>query len=691
MADVATLVAPLRRLRERLLARLHGDTYLLGLAVAVGLGTGLLATALIRVIELVQRLAFGTSPGPTTILLAPAVGGLVVGLLVAYLVPEAAGGGMRALLRTLALHGGRFRAVVPFGGVAASGVALGTGASGGRETPILLIGGSLGSLLGRLFAVDEDHLRTLVAAGAGAGIGASFNAPIGGMLFAIEVVLGAYRVRAMQLIVVASVVGSVTTRQLVGPEIIYAPAVQYSLGDPRELGLYALLGVLAVLAGMLFRHTERAAARAFARLELWPPLRPALGGLGVGLIALAVPEVLGTGEHLPPIPGERNPIQAMLDGGFGAGYTAVATLIVLALAKIVATGLTVGSRNAAGTFAPLIFIGAALGGAVGHLTAVLLPGSTVQPGAFALVGMAAVFGATYKAPLTAIVIAFELTGDYGLVLPLMLATGIATFITDRIYQDSLHMAELREEGVIYAEPQDIDIMQTVEVGEIMTTDPDVVPHDLPLGELRRRFLTTGHHGFPVVDGDRLVGVVTVSDLARVDRGEVPSDVPVEQLTAGDICTRRVVTVTPKDPVFRALRRMASLDVGRLPVVDPQDHSRLVGLVRRADIVKAYRRAVTRSLGVQQRRDRSRLRDLAGVHFMEFVVDPAAPAAGRAVREIRWPERTILTSIRRDGEVITPHGDTVLEAGDEVVVLTAPEVAEEVRRLIAEPAPADRSP
>jgi CIC family chloride channel protein len=445
--------------RRRALPHLQGETTMLSLAVAVGVITGLLASALIGVIALVRGFAFGTSVSWPLLLIVPAAGGLVVGLLVTYLLPESSGSGVIQVMATISTRGGRFRARVPFGGILATGIALGTGASGGREGPIVLIGGGVGSLVGRMFAVGEDRMRTLVAAGAAAGIGASFNAPIGGMLFAIELLIGRFRSSALQSVVVASVVGSVTAREIIGPEIIYEPAVRHTLTDWRELLLYAVLGFAAALFGLAFLYGDDVAKRAFARLSVWPPLKVAIGGLGVGLVALAVPEVIGTGDNLPPINGLRNPIQAMLDGDVGTGYAAGGFLVLLAVAKLVATCLSTGSGNAVGTFAPAIFCGAALGGAVGHVAHALLPDAGVQPGAFALVGMAAVFAAAARAPLTAIVIAFELTGGYELVLPLMLAAGLSTFLADKLQPESVYTWPLRKRGIVYAESEDVDIMQ----------------------------------------------------------------------------------------------------------------------------------------------------------------------------------------------------------------------------------------
>ncbi|MGH3442088.1 MAG: chloride channel protein [Nitriliruptorales bacterium] len=675
--------AAFRRVRSELLIGRASSSVILGLGAGVGFVTGLAAAALIAVIRIGQRVAWPNDPGWLAVILVPTVGALLVGVLLTYAFPESSGSGVIQTMRTVALRGGRFRVRVPFGGVLSSGLALGTGASGGREGPIVLIGGSIGSIAGRLFALTDEGIRTLVAAGAAAGIGASFNAPIGGMLFAIELIIGEFRAQAMQVIVVASVVGSVTARQIVGPELVFRPQEAYGLNDPRELLLYALLGLAAVGVGLAFIHAEDLAKRFFARLRVWRPAKLALGGLGVGLVALAIPEVLGTGSRLPPVPGAvLNPIQHMLDGGFGVGWAAVGLLLLLAAAKLTATALSIGSGNAIGTFAPALFVGAAVGGAVGHMAETLLPGAGVQPGAFAVVGMAAAFSAVAHAPLTSILIAFELTGDYGLVLPLMLAAGLSVFVIQRIQPLSVYSFPLKKEGIVYAEPSDVDIMQTVTVGEIMTRDPDLVPPYLSLPQLREEFERTRHHGFPVVeDGDRLVGVVTLTDLAEGQRRVASGVEPLPRFVA-DICTRRPITVTPDDPVFRALRRMAALDVGRLPVVAADDHGRFVGLLRRSDVVAAYQRAVTRSLGVQQRREASRLRDLLDAQFVELVVSADAPAADREVREIRWPRRTILTSIRRRGELILPHGDTVLEAGDEIVLLTDRDSAPEVQRLLA---------
>jgi CIC family chloride channel protein len=637
------------------------EPVMLALGALTGVATGVAAFVLISLVELVSHLAW-SDPAPWwQLLLVPTLGGVVVGVLVSRLAPEVAGGGIVSTMEALAIRGGTLRRRVPWGATLATSLALGTGASGGREGPIVLIGGSLGSALGRLVPLDEDRTRILVAAGAAAGIGATFNAPIGGMLFAIELLLiGLRRAAAVQVIVVAAVAGSVTARQLVGEGLpILRPRPGLALGAPSELLLYAALGVAAVVVAAGFRYGEDAARRAAAvvRRRIGPVATVGLAGLLVGCIALAVPEVLGEGADLPPIDGQRDPLQAMLDVAWGTGWDAAGFLLLLVVAKLLATLVTVSAGSAVGTFAPMLLTGAALGGAFGIVAAQLFGVDVADPGAFALVGMAAVYAATARAPMTAIIIVFELTGSYDLVLPLMLTVGVAMAAGGARGWDSIYVHQLRRRGVVYGQPEDLDVLQTVRVSEVMTRDVPTVPAHLDVASLRLRLQSTGHHGFVVVDGDgKLVGIVTRADLDRPGA------------TVREIATRRVLTAEPDDPVFRAVRRMGSLDVGRLPVLDPVTR-RVVGIVRRQDVVRAYQRGIDRSLGAQQRAEAGRLRDLAGVRFVEFVLERDAPVVGQAVRDISWPERSVVTSVRRAGEVVVPDGATVLEAGDELVVLT----------------------
>ena len=684
-----TPLAPvLARLRERFAKAGAFEGMMLALGALTGLFTGLLAAGLIYSIREVQAFAWGSSVAWWEVLLVPTVGALLAGIWITYVAPESSGSGVTRVMESLALRGGRFRKRVPFTGMIATGLALGTGASGGRETPIALLGGSAGSMLGRAFALDEDRTRSLVGAGVAAGIGASFNAPIGGMMFAIEIILGDLKARSLQVVVVASVVSAVVARQLVGSGITYElPGTGYELSDPFDLFVFIALGIVAAGFGILLLRAEDRALSLFAWVRTkthWRPIALMAGGLVVGLTALAVPEVLGTGDHLPPIAGIREPIQHMIDGSYGVGWKPALVLLALFGAKLIATLGSVGSQTAVGTFSPTLFMGAALGGALGALTA-NLPGLNVEPGAVALVGMAAAFAAADKAPLTAILIAFELTSDYALILPLMLACGLATYLSSLVEPDSIYVHPLRKRGITVHQPQDIDVMQAVSVGEVMTRTHPTIRQEERYPEVKAIFDRTGSHGFAVVDGGhRLVGVLTHTDMEKTQSRD---DVLVERrdvdsLTAADLCTEGPVVVHPDEPVYTAVHRMAALDIGRVPVVE-RGTNRLLGLVRRADVLRAYQRGLNRHLGDQQRKASRRLRDLAGVTFLELTVHENSSVAHQPVRDIAWPARTVLTTIRRMGRVVMPTGDTVLEPGDDVVVLTDEDAVGQVRTLMTE--------
>lgn len=658
------------------------DGLQLVLAGIVGLLTGVVAWALITGVHLVSDLTFAATVPAWQVVAVPTLGGLLVGLLVARVVPEVSGGGVVSTMEAMALQRGRLRRRVPFAGVLATSIALGTGASGGREGPIVLFGGAVGSSIAHLGRMDEDRTRALVAAGVAAGIAASFNAPIGGMLFAIELLLGGLRrAGALQTIVVAAVVSSVTARQLVGPGLpLFAPATGARLGSPTELLVYALLGLLALLVAAGFRHGEDLAGRVAerARTRVGVPLTVALGGLVVGLTALAVPEVLGEGADLPNVPGaSREPIRAILDGLLGSGWPVALTLLVLLVAKLFASVVSIGSGSAVGTLAPSLFTGAALGGAVGAIAVEVLgmPSAT----GFALVGMAAVFAAIVRTPLTAIILVFELTGDYDLVLPLMLAVGIASFGADRLEWRSIYVEGLRRRGVTLDRPEDVDVLQLVAVREVMTRvdAPNIAFRaDLPIATVRERFLSDSLHGAVLVDADGgLVGVLARSDLERPD-----ADRP--RATAGDVATRRPATAVPDEPVFRAVQRMANLDIGRLPVVEPTT-GRVVGVFRRADVVRAYDRGIERTVADRLARDAGRLRDVTGLEAVRLVVAAGSTVDGAEVRTVRWPERTILTGVQRGSAAIVPAGATVLLADDVVVALTGD--ADGLRELLRRPA------
>lgn len=626
------------------------------IATLVGFGVGLGAAALILLIEWVTESVdhLATALGGSNLLwLAIIPLALALAWAVSQrLAPETMGSGIPETIEALALHGGRLRSITIPVKLAVTAITLGGGGSGGREGPMVQLGGAIGSSIARRFGLGEGMVRSLVAAGAGAGLGASFNAPIAGMLFALEVVIGTFSVRHLSAIVLASVTAAVTTTSLVGEEAILVGR-PYALGNPWELVLYG--GLALVISGVAVIFLRLADRVVPAGLRIPGVARPLVFGLIVAAIAVAEVGVLGGDE--PRVLGSGQDVLASLinlDQGAAAAWYA---LLALAAFKMLASLATNASGGSAGLFMPALVIGATIGVAFEAAVAPFWDVSTLQPGAFAVVGMATMYAATDRAPLTAILIIFEVTGsrNYGLILPLMLGAALATFIAERFHPHSLHHATLARRGVHLPKAGEIDILDTVPVGAVMTRSPVRIRDTTPIEQVRRELDARHSHGAPVVDADgHLVGIVTITDLNRPRATALP---------VSEAMTPRPITVTEATPVSSALERMAALGIGRLPVVDADDPTRLVGLFRREDAVTAYHQALGSSTGSEMHRSRLRLRTDPGASYFEFRVPPGSVADRRTVMEVTWPEGCTLVSVRRGTLVLVPTGTTELFSGD----------------------------
>lgn len=661
---------------------------LIGTALLVGLGTGAGAILFTWMIDLTNRFFFGwlqaqlSFLGDGLLILAPMLGGLVVGPLVYFFAQEAKGHGVPEVMEAVALRGGRIRPIVAVIKSVTAAITIGSGGSAGREGPIVQIGSALGSTVGQALKMSDERIRNLVACGAAGGIAATFNAPIAGVLFALEVILGDFSARYFSTVVVSAVTASVVSRIAFGnaPAFLVMP---YELVSPWELLLYALMGVLTAFVAVTFARVLYLVEDLFDAWRRFPGyLKAAIGGglLGiVGILFVRINASLGLA-----VPGE--PV-AFFGGGYPAmdwalsGQGTALVLLALAAFKILATSLTIGSGGSGGVFAPSLFIGAMLGGAFGQVAHSLLPQVTASSGAYALVGMAALFAGAARAPITSVLIIFEMTNDYHIILPLMLATVVSTLLAEYLNKESIYSLKLVRRGVRLERGQDIDVMQGVLVGEAMTTDVDTVSANMELPELELHFAETHRHGFPVLDEKgELLGVVTLQDLARArEQG------PLAGRKAGDIATRSVLSVYPDEPMWVALKRLSTRDVGRLPVVDRQNPHRLLGLIRRNDIVRAYRVGIGRRLDLQQRADKLRLGKLTGTEFVEFLVEPGSPLVGRRVRELLLPDDCLLMTVRRGNKVVVVRGDTAIRDGDRITALADAASAQRLQEILRSPA------
>jgi CIC family chloride channel protein len=631
-------------------------------AAVVGGGAGLGAVFFRWLIKTVQTLSYGElgsslqNISPFYLLIIPAIGGAIYGPLIYRFAREAKGHGVPEVMEAVALHGGRIRPRVAVIKSLASAICIGTGGSIGREGPIAQIGSALGSTLGQLLHLSDERVRNLVACGAAGGIAATFNAPIAGSIFALEVILGRLEVTYFGAVVISSVAAVAVAR--IFQEGTFAFVVpQYTLISPWELILYTLLGMLAAFGSVGFTRLLYASEDLWDRVPLPEFVKPIGGGLLLGIIGLLTYK---TANGFPRV--------------FGVGYESIGdtlftrlgaeVVLGLFLFKMLATVLTLGAGGSGGIFAPSLFMGAMLGTIFGQITHHLFPSVTAPAGAYAMVGMAAFFSGAAHAPVTAILILFEMTGDYRIMLPLMLATVISTLVSRMLSRDSIYTLKLTRRGVHLEQGRDIDIMQGVTVGEAMSTETEKIPLNLPLNLLADKFSRTHNHGFPVVDesGD-LAGVVTIRDLEQT-----LAENPIDGKTVADIATTEgLLTCFPDEPMWKALCTMGPRDVSQLPVLEQRGSRRLIGLLRRRDIIQAYNNAIAKKAHDQHHAEFLRVTKLNDAEFANFKITPGSASEGRLISELKLPEKCLVVSVRRGNQLIIPHGYTRLRAKDQLTI------------------------
>jgi CIC family chloride channel protein len=508
------------------------------------------------------------------VVIAPVIGGLIYGPLVDRFAREARGHGVPEVMLAVATTGGRIRPQVAVIKSLASALCIGCGGSVGREGPIVQIGSALGSSLGQLLRISESRLRLLVACGAAGGISATFNAPIAGVIFALELILRDFEVESFAVVVLASVTADIIGRAAFGSGA-FLSLPPFQLTSLWEYGLYAGLGLFAALGGVAFIRVLYGTEDLIDRLWRGPEwLRPGVGGIALGLVLLALPEIYGVGYPV-------------LENAIRGNYV-VGVLILLLAGKIFATSLTIGIGGSGGVFAPSLFLGAMLGTAYGQVMGVLLPGITGPAGAYGLVGMGAVFAAAARAPITAVLIIFELTGEYRIILPLMFAIVLAAGIANILSRDTIYTLKLRRRGIDVMQRRPMTLMEILTVGDAMQPVPEGLPYDRPLRDVITRFGNDAPDALPVVDGEgRYRGAVTtrrVEESVRDHRldalvGELAEDTP---------------TLTPDQRLRDALELLLRSDNAGLPVL-AADHGRVVGWLTHRDILRVYHERLTQRI------------------------------------------------------------------------------------------------
>ena len=424
-------------------------------------------------------------------------------------------------------------------------------------------------------------------------------------------------------------------------------------------------------------------------------VKPAIGALMLGSLAFFYPHI---SSMMTVFPGDSRLGLPLLDNVphvYGSGFDFIAQvlqgdvsfglLLMLVFLKPLATSFTLGSGNSGGVFAPSLFTGAMLGGAFGYVIQYLFPSFPIEIGAYALVGMASVFAAAARAPLTAMLIVFEMSNDYMLILPLMAAGMTASFAANWLCSDSIYTIKLTKRGIHFEQGRDMDIMQGVMVEEVMNKSPVTVNRKQTLAELFVIFQETRLRGFPVTGQDnKLYGFVTYQDMERtiqdIDRTLEHKDIPLKDIKVWDVATPQAVTVFPDEPIWAAIQKMAPRDLARMPVVSRQDPETMVGLISRSDILKAYQVGVMRKQQGKLMREQTALRRDRDICFIELVVASSSGCVGKKLGELPLHQSTSIVSITRKNAVVTPGSSAIFQEGDTLTIFCRTKHEQEMREL-----------
>jgi len=556
------------------------------LGAAIGVLAGLVAFVLYKLIGFFTNLAFYHTVSTAFrspennhlgywVIAVPVVGGIIIGFMAKYGSPKIKGHGIPEAMEAVLMSRSRIEAKVAILKPLSAAIAIGTGGPFGAEGPIIQTGGAFGSLVGQLLSTTASERKVLLACGAGAGMAATFNTPIAGVILAIELLLFEFRSRSFIPLVISTTLATSVHLLLLGTgAMFHFGGVDF--GIPRQIGYYLILGIFCGFAAVALTKSLYWVEDRFDHLpinELW---HPAIGALALGIIGFFIPRVLGVGyDTISDILNNQLTLQLLL---------------LIAVFKSTALVISIGSGTSGGLLAPMFMSSAALGGVFAGVVNRLIPSAHLSPGAFALVAMGAVFGAASRATFAFIVFAFEITRDYNSVLPLMLVCVIADFIAIYYLPNSIMTEKLARRGLNTHSEFETNVMRQVRVSEVMSTEVSTISAAMTVGEATDRIAAhdpavAAHHGLAILDeSGQLAGIVTQSDLLRTLAQDGGRTRPVIETGS-----RSVVVCYPDERVFDALTKMLRNDIGRLLVVSRADKHNVVGYISRANVMSAWNR------------------------------------------------------------------------------------------------------
>ncbi len=610
-------------------------------------------------------MSFWSAARPWLLPLVTGAGGLVAGIIVFSLAPEAEGHGTDAAIA--AFHQGKsIRARIPLVKLVASAITIGTGGSAGREGPAAQISAGFGSILANILRLDVQDRRIALATGIGAGIGAIFRAPLGGAILAAEILYkNDLEVEAIIPALIASIVGYSVFGAWSGWNPIFATKSDLAFTSPPQLLYYVVLGILCGVVGLLYANGFYGITHIFHRLLLPNWLKPGIGGLLVGLIGLVLPQALGMGYGWVQV-------------SMGQGLLGLPLWVILLLpfAKILTTGLSIGSGGSGGIFGPGMVIGGMLGATVWRLCYHVLPGLPATPAPFVIVGMMALFGGIAHAPLAVMLMVAEMTGNLSMLAPAMIAVGIASILVGKV---SIYTSQVdtRADSPAHRLQLSFPLLSTLAVRQAMAALTLRFTCDQTLAEAEQQLAKHIESGAPVVDEHgNLQGVLTLADIQRVPLAER------ETRLVKDALHRDPLVISPEETLDEALEALTSQRVSWAPVVDVEvavSGQHVIGTLSAASIVRLYRQTLAK--------DSRRMRGLVeGTVMLETTIKAGMRLANVPLREAQLPAESLVVSIRRQDELLFPRGRTVILPGDVVTFLINPRGEERLQQYLTEPAP-----
>ena len=538
------------------------------MSLVIGALTGMAVVAFILVTERLGMRIYPVGSAAWRRLLMPVVGSLAMGYLLYRYFPNARGSGVPQTKAALFAHNGFISLRTVLGKFGCTAATLASGIPLGREGPSVQVGAGIASVLGRFLGLRPEKVKALIPVGAAAAIAAAFNTPMAAVMFSLEEVMGDLNAPMLGSVVLAAATSWGVLRWLLGNDPLFK-VPQYTLVHPLEFGIYALLGVAGGFLSVAFTRLLLSMRKYFLRLPIktrwWHPV---VGGVLVGIMGLFVPQVLGVGYAYV--------------GDSLNGTMALKLMLLLIVLKLFGVTVSYATGNAGGIFGPALFLGAMLGGAVGTVAHHLLPGYTAAPGAYALVGMGALFAGIVRAPMTSVLMIFEMTRDYAVIVPLMIANMTSLFISSRFEPDPIYESLAHQDGIQLPTPEERGDSNGRTIQHVMQSSPQVLPADISVAQALEQTQSSDFATWPVADKSSFLGLVTTVNLERAV-AEGNAERPLRDL----VNTLGFPYFHTDQPLFLALERMSKSHLDVAPVVHRADAHKLVGILTLRDVMDAY--------------------------------------------------------------------------------------------------------